>query len=189
MSTSAETPATRPLTAEEFAAIPNPADGSQLELVRGEVVAVSPPSFLHGLVQANLAYQLKRYVKQTNAGRVTVESGVLTETGPDTVRGPDAAFWSYQRLPADQTPVVFANVAPDLAVEVVSPSNSRKDIAGKVREYFAGGAKLVWIVDPDERTVTIYHKPGDGQVLWDDAILNGADVLPGFSCAVAELFS
>ena len=176
------------LTADEYARLPAPADGSQTELVKGEVVVMSPPSFIHGWVQNQFGFALETYARATKSGRVTVESGMLTEDGPDTVRGPDVAFWSFARLPLNQTPVVFANVAPDLAVEVVSPSNSRKDIAKKVREYFAAGGPMVWVVDPDERTVTVYRKPGDGKVLWDDATLTGDDVLPGFSCAVSDFF-
>jgi Uma2 family endonuclease len=176
------------LSAEEYARLPAPADGSPTEFVKGEVVVMSPPSFIHGWVQGNVYYLLRQHGDRTRSGRVTVESGMLTEEGPATVRGPEVAFWSYTRLPLDHTPVVFANIAPDLAVEVVSPSNSRKDIAKKVREYFAAGGPMVWVVDPDERTVTVYRKPGDGKVLWDDANLTGDDVLPGFACAVSEFF-
>ena len=188
MSTGTSTPVRAGLTAAEYAARPAADDGSQTELVRGEVVPVSPPSFLHGWVQVQVAFALEGYARRTRLGRVTVESGVLTETGPDTVRGPDVAFWSFARLPADQTPVVFANVAPDVAAEVVSPSNTRGQIARKVREYFAAGGPMVWVIDPDERTVTVYREPGNGTVLWDDAVLRGADVLPGFECPVAEFF-
>jgi Uma2 family endonuclease len=181
-------PAVKLITAEEYATMPLPADGSRTELVQGEVVTMSPPSFLHGLVQLQIGHLLKLHISKTKSGRATVESGVLTELGPDTVHGPAVAYWSYATLPADQVPVVFSNVAPDLVAEVVSPSNSRKDIATKVREYFKLGAKMIWVVDPEERTATVYRKPGDGRVLWDDATITGEDVLPGFTCPVAEFF-
>lgn len=177
------------LTAAEFAALPNPIDGSQQELVRGEVVTMPPPGFVHGVVQGNVYFALRQYANRTKSGRVTVESGVITENGADTVRGPDVAFWSFDRLPAEHTPVVYANVAPDLVAEVVSPSNTRKQVARKVREYFTSGVQLVWVVDPDEQTVTVYHKPGDGTVLWEDATVTGGDVLPGFECPVRDLFA
>jgi Uma2 family endonuclease len=186
------TPATtekRLLTVEEFAALPGPIDGSKQELVRGEVVTMPPPGFFHGIVQGTVYFLLRIYADRTKSGRVTVESGVVTETGPASVRGPDVAFWSFARLPAEDVPVVYANVAADLVAEVVSPSNTRKHLAQKVREYFATGVRVVWVVDPDERTVTVYHKPGDGKVLWEDATLTGDDVLPGFSCSVAALFA
>ena len=104
-----------------------------------QAIVTDPKGLTARDIQLNVGGMIRNHVKQGNLGRATVESGVLTELGPDTVRGPDVAYWSFERLPPDQTPVVFANVAPDLVAEVVSPSNSRKDIARKVREYFAGG--------------------------------------------------
>jgi Uma2 family endonuclease len=178
----------RLITAEEFARMPNPPDGSKQELVRGEIVTMPPPGFRHGTTQVNAAFMLKTYAKTVRPGHVTVESGVITETGPDTVRGPDVSYWSYERMPKDDAPVVYANIAPDVVVEVRSPSNTDEKITKKVREYFAGGARLVWIADPEDRTVTVYRQPGDGRVLWDDATLTGEDVLPEFSCKVSELF-
>jgi Uma2 family endonuclease len=182
------TATTKLLTAEEFAKLPSPADGSKQELVRGEVVTMPPPSFLHAIVQLNVATALKTFARQQKLGRVAVESGVVTDTGPDTVRGPDVAYWSFERLPADHVPVVYANVAPDLCVEVKSPSNTEQRTTKKVGEYFACGARMVWVVDPEERTATIYRKPGDGRVLWEDATITGEDVLPGFSCPLSEFF-
>lgn len=178
----------KPLTADEFARMPEPVDGSKQELVRGEIITMPPPGFLHGVVQSNVGFVLKTYTRATNFGRVTVESGVITETGPDTVRGPDVALWSFARLPADHVPVVYANVAADLCVEIRSPSNTDGRMTRKVREYFASGVRLVWVVDPEERTVTVYRGPGDGRVLWEDATITGEDILPGFTCPVAEFF-
>ncbi len=182
------TAAAKLLTAEEFARLPNPSDGSKQELVRGEIVTMPPPGFLHGTVQVNVTVAVKAFVKQHKLGRVTVESGVITERGPDSVRGPDVAFWSYQRVPKGDVPVVYANEPADLVAEVVSPSNTKQRMTLKVREYFDSGVRLVWVVHPEERTVTVYTKPGDGTVLWEDATLTGGDVLPGFSCPVAEFF-
>ncbi|MDB5313700.1 MAG: hypothetical protein JWO38_7902 [Gemmataceae bacterium] len=179
---------TKLLTAEEFAKLPEPPDGSKQELVRGEVVTMPPPGFLHGLVQTAVAFLLTTYARQTMRGRVTVESGVITEEGPSTVRGPDVAFWSFDRLPADHVPVVYANVAADLCVEVRSPGNTEEKMTEKVREYLHSGVKMVWVVDPDDRTVTVYRRPGDGRVVWDDATITGEDVLPEFSSLVAEFF-
>ncbi len=176
------------LTAQEFARLPNPADGSKQELVRGEIVKMPPPSFLHGIVQLNVATLLKVFAKEHNLGRVTVESGVITDTEPDTVRGPDVAFWSFQSLPADTTPEMYASVAPDLCVEIVSASNTPARTTKKVGEYLNCGSRMVWVIDPSERTVTIYTKPGDGRVLWDNTTISCEEVLPGFSRPVAEFF-
>jgi Uma2 family endonuclease len=182
------TAAAKLLTAEEFAHLPDPPDGSKQELVRGEIVTMPPPGFVHGNVPGNVYLAVKVFVKQHKLGRVTVESGVITERGPDSVRGPDVAYWSYQRLPQADIPVVYANEPADLVAEVVSPGNTKQRTTQKVREYFDSGVRLVWVVHPEERTVTVYTKPGDGTVRWEDATLTGGDVLPGFSCKVAELF-
>jgi Uma2 family endonuclease len=176
------------LTAEEFARLPDPIDGSKQELVRGEVVTMPPPGFLHGLVQLSIGSLLRAFARQSGLGRVTVESGQITEEGPSSVRGPDVAYWSYERLPAEHVPVAYANAAADLIAEVVSPSNTRKQLAAKVREYFASGVRMVWVVDPEERSVNVYRGPGNGTILWEDATISGEDVLPGFSCPVAEFF-
>lgn len=176
------------LTAEEFARMPAPLDGSRQELVRGEVVTLPPPAFLPGRVQVNIAFTLETFLRAHPLGQLTTESGVITERGPDTVRGPDVAYWSYARVPEDEMPVVYANEAADLVVEVVSPSNTRRKVGLKVREYFQSGVRLVWVVDPEERTATVYTRPGDGTVLWEDATLAGGDVLPGFACRVADFF-
>ncbi|MBY0512579.1 MAG: Uma2 family endonuclease [Gemmataceae bacterium] len=182
-------PATKKLlTADEFAKLPDPIDGSKQELVRGEVVTMPAPGFIHGKVQVNVAFALETYSRANKYGHVTVESGLPTEADPDTVRGPDVAVWSYAKVPADKLPEVYADVPADVVVEVLSPGNTRKPIAKKLREYFRVGVRLVWIVDPDDRTVTEYTKPGSGTVFWEDATLAGGEVLPGFTCPVTEFF-
>ncbi len=176
------------LTAQEFAVLPKPIDGSKQELVRGEIITMAPPGFRHGRCQIKVGVKLELYAESTKRGRVTVESGVITEKGPDSVRGPDIAYWSFERLPADQEPIVYANVAPDLVVEVLSPNDRERNWTQKVREYFASGVSMVWVVDPESRTVSIFRKPGEGRILWEDAELSGEDLLPGFSCKVAAFF-
>src|SRR3954447_11093781 len=125
---------TKLLTAEEFFHLPNPPDGSKQELVRGEVVTMPPPGFRHGDVQLAIGSLLRQFVRSNRTGRVTVESGVVTEDDPDTVRGPDVSFWSYERLPADQKPVGYPEVAADLCVEVRSPDQSLRGLRAKARE-------------------------------------------------------
>jgi Uma2 family endonuclease len=176
------------ITADEFAKMPDPIDGSKQELVRGEIITMPPPGFVHGLVQLNVAIALRTHARQTKSGRVTTASGAITEEGPDTVRGPDVAFWSFKRLPADRVPKVYANVAPDLCVEVLSPGNTNEKMTRKIKEYFTSGVQMVWVLDPDEQTVTVYRQPGDGRVLWNNTTISAEDLLPGFSCPVAEFF-
>ncbi|MBX9628560.1 MAG: Uma2 family endonuclease [Gemmataceae bacterium] len=180
--------ATKLLTAEEFARLPDPPDGSKQELVKGEVVTMPPPSFAHGKVQGNVYYALETHNRARSAGHVTVESGLVTERDSDTVRGPDVAFWSFERVPAGHDPGVYPAVAADLVVEVLSPGNTRRQVRDKLREYFAAGVRLVWVADPDDRSVTVYTRPGGGTVLWEDDTLTGGDVLAGFTCPVAEFF-
>jgi Uma2 family endonuclease len=176
------------LTADDFAKLPEPVDGAKQELVRGEVITMAPPSFMHAKVQGLVYLVLELFNRNANIGHVTLETGVITEENPDTVRGPVVAFWSYRTLPADRSPEAYAKVPPDLCVEVLSPSNTKQKMNKKTREYFAGGVQMVWVVDPEERTVTIYNEPGNGRVLWDDATLTAENILPGFSCPVAEFF-
>jgi Uma2 family endonuclease len=181
------TTAVKLITAAEFSRMPDPPDGSKEELVRGVIVTMPAPGFRHGITQTNAVFLLQSHTRATRCGRVTVESGLQTEFDPDTVRGPDVAFWSAQRLPLDQTPEVYPEVAADLVVEIQSPSR-QQTTQDKIREYLDRGLRMVWIVDPEARTVTVYRQPGEGRLLWQDAILTGEDVLPGFQCRVAEFF-
>jgi Uma2 family endonuclease len=176
------TTATKLITAKEFAALPNPPDGSKQELVRGAIITMPPPGFPHGRCQVKTCYALETYARQTRAWLVTVETGVITETDPDTVRGPDVAVWKADRLPLDQMPEGYPEIFPDLCVEVLSPSNTWRQINAKIREYFRGGVKMVWIIDPERRTVTVYRQSREGTVLGEEATLTVEDLLPGFSC-------
>ena len=122
------------ITAEAFAKMPNPPDGSKQELVKGVIVTMPPPGFRHGLRHGRVSSLLDQYGHSTRKGRVTVESGVITERDPDSVRGPDVSFWSAERLPFDQEPEGYPDVTPDLTVEVLSPGNTMKKIMAKLRE-------------------------------------------------------
>jgi Uma2 family endonuclease len=177
------------VTAEEYMLLPEPKDGTRLELVRGEVIAMPRPNWEHGEIQVNIASLLKAYLKQTPIGRVAVESGVITERGPDTVRGPDVSFMGKDRLPLGTRVQGFVEQAPDLCVEVVSPSNTRRKLNDKIKEYFFAGAREVWVVDPEERSVNVFREPMVGKIYKEEAVLDGGDVLPGFTCKVADLFA
>jgi Uma2 family endonuclease len=114
------------------------------------------------------------------------DTGVILERGPDTVRGPDVAFWSFKRQPT--LPKKYFEIAPDLAVEVLSPSNTPKRVDRKLKEYFFAGTTLVWIIDPERRSVQVYHAPDDGRILKEERTLVGEPVLPGFACPVSFFF-
>jgi Uma2 family endonuclease len=182
------TVAQKPITAEEFFLMPGDPNGHQ-ELVRGEVVRMCRPGFRHGLIQTRIARMLDEYVTAHRLGRVTVDSGLITERGPDSVRGPDIAYWSFERLPADQEPVGYPDVAADLCVEILSPNDRPGETKRKVREYFARGVRIVWVIDPEDRAVRVHRSPDEGRLLYESATLVGEDVLPGFTCLVADLFA
>ena len=176
------------LTAEEFMRLPSSKDGTKRELVRGIVVTMSAPGFLHGEVQLNIGLILKAFVKSNKLGRVTVESGLRTHYTPDSVRGPDVAFWSVSQVPLDAQLQGLPDGPAELCVEVLSPSNTTREMKDKIREYCFAGVKMVWVVDPVGHTVTVYRKPGNGLTLWEDGELSGEDVIPGFTCLVSDFF-
>lgn len=177
------------VTAEEFFRMPGAADGAKLELVRGEVITVCRPGFRHGLRQGRAYSLLDQYGRSTGRGRAVVESGIITEREPDTVRGPDVSFWSVDRLPLHLEPEGYPLTFPDLCVEVLSPTNVMAKIREKMQEFFNAGVRMVWIVDPEDRTVAVYRSMDEGQVLHESATLTCEDVLPGFRCLVKEFFS
>lgn len=176
------------MSLEEFVNRPNPLDGSREELVAGRVITMPPPRFQHGQIQLNVGAVLKSFVRPRSLGRVVTETGLVTRRDPDSVRGPDVAYWSRERLPLDAEVEVYPDVAADLCVEVLSPDERPRDVQQKLREYFECGVRMVWIVDPEARSVTVYRTLQEGRILWDDATISGEDVLPEFQCSVKELF-
>ena len=174
------------LTAEDFLVSPSPNDGARQELIRGEIATMPPPGGLHGVCCTNVVLAIGGYVKQHRLGTVACnDAGFVTERGPDSVRGPDISFWTAERL--KEVPVGYFEVAPDLAVEVLSPGNTRKQILAKLTEYFEKGVRLVWVLSPEDRTLTIYRTPAEARLLHETASASGEDVLPGFACRVGEL--
>ena len=175
------------VTVAEFEKMRDPEDGSQLELVRGEVVIMTPPQGKHGICCSEVARLLGNFVKPNKLGWVTSnDTGVVLEREPATVRGPDVAFWSLKRQPT--MPEGYFEIPPDLAVEVLSPNDRRSDVRAKIKEYVFYSVPLVWLVDPEARTVTVYRGSMRGTELDESDTLDGGDVLPGFSCQVADLF-
>ena len=158
------------------------------ELVRGELHEVTPPGGEHGEVACNAAYLVKHHVKKNKLGKVLVESGFYIERNPDTVRGPDVAFYSLATLPASGLPKTFVTFSPDLAIEIVSPNDSSEDVEEKVQEYLKAGVKRVWAVHPRTRSVYVYGPGATVRILHENDDLTGEDVLPGFQCKVHELF-
>lgn len=174
------------ITAEEFGRMPNPVDGALQELVRGEIVTMPPPKGRHGFCCSKADRRVGNFVDDHNLGTVVCnDTGFIMERDPDTVRGPDISFWSRQRLPV--LPEEYIEIPPDLAIEVISPSDVFSQVQRRVREFLASGVRLVWLIDPANRTVTVYRKGEPVQELEESDTLTGEEVLPGFACKVADL--
>lgn len=177
------------LTAQDLLNLPD--DGfHRHELVRGRLLVREPTKFRHGSTAARLGALLAMHVYKHKLGAITMaEGGYLLTTNPDTVRAPDVGFLQTSRVPQGEAQDFYVTYAPDLAVEVLSPSNRRAEINRKLGEYFAGGARLVWIVDPKRQTITVCHSPETKYVLSIKDTLDGEDVLPGFQCPVEDVFN
>ena len=175
------------LSAEEYYRLPEE-PGWRDELVEGSVVREPLPTFGHGNASARIAHFLLEWVGPRKLGEVVGECGFVVRREPDTVRGPDAAFVSAERLAAWSGDGPFFEGAPDLAVEVLSPSNTREEIDRKVREYLAAGARLVWVVDPASRSATVHRPGGAPRRLGPDDTLDGGEVLPRFTLPVSRIF-
>ena len=175
-----------PVTAEQLAELPG--DGLRRELVDGEILTMPPTGWVHGVVSAAVVHRLRSWVREHDLGyAVGAETGFVLGRRPDTVRAPDAAFVRKDRM-AGASPAGFAELAPDLVVEVLSPSDRASEVTRKALAWVHAGVRLVWVVDPEVRAVTV-HGPG-GIALLDDpaAVLDGGDVLPGFTLPLAVLF-
>ncbi len=175
----------RLLTAEEYARLPE-TPGYRDELVRGRVVREPSPGWPHSRVQSELHQRLANFVGEHRLGYAGVEAGFKVEHNPDTVRGPDVYFVSRQRLGPEE-PELYPEVGPDLAVEVLSPSNRPGEMAEKLAHYFAAGTRLAWVIDPKRRTAKIYRPGRAVRVLHEQDELDGEDVLPGFRCRLADV--
>jgi Uma2 family endonuclease len=174
-------------TADELLRMPD--DGFRYELVRGELIKMSPAGFLHGAVVARLTSRLEQYVNQHNLGCVTgAETGYSLERDPDTVRAPDIGFVSRARIEQTGLPRTFYPGPPSLSVEVVSPSDTAAEVDDKARAWLAAGTRLVWSVRPITRVVEIYRPSGKVVVLSECDTLTGEDLIPGFACPVSEIF-
>lgn len=165
-----------------------PDDGFRYELVRGELRRLPPAGDEHGCLALEIASHLKNHVKANNLGRTyAAETGFKLASDPDTVRAPDAAFVSRERVEK----AGYWPGAPDLAVEVVSPNDTHAQVTGKALAWLDAGCRMVLVADPERRAVTVYRSRSDIRILTSEAgdAIDGADVVPGWKLSIAELFA
>jgi Uma2 family endonuclease len=181
---------TERMTAEEFCEwVQRPEnDNRWFELVRGEVIELPAPLKPHGVVCMNLAVRLWLHAQGQGKGYLTTnDSGVILERDPDTVRGPDVAYYE-DALTFEELHPKYGEVPPRLAVEVLSSSDRYSRITEKIGDYLRNGVEMVWVVEPELRTVTVHRAAQPPRVLREADELTGDEVLPGFRCPVADLF-
>ena len=175
------------MTPEEFLVLPLP-DG-KAELVRGELRMIPPAGGPHGAAAANLVHLLSTYVRARKLGMVFGDGvGYELTTLPRTVRVPDASFVRADRLPPAGVGPGLLKLAPDLAIEVLLPSESESELEEKLSDYRLSGTALVWVVDPVRRLVRVVGRKEPERTLREGDSLGGGDAVPGFVCAVAQVF-
>jgi Uma2 family endonuclease len=159
------------------------------ELIAGKLYEMEPPGALHGAVAAQIAIVLGEHVRRHGLGQTFgAETGFHIRSDPDTVRAPDASFVRRERIEPTGIPVGYWPGAPDLAVEVVSPSDRGSEVAAKARDWLTAGASAVVVLDPADRTAVVYRAPERVDTIGPAHTLHLDDVVPGFAVAVADLF-
>lgn len=175
------------LTAEEYGRLEN--DGRLTELVRGRIVEMNRPFTAHGVQVYRAAMLLGKFVEQQHLGRISVgDAGIVTQRNPDTVRGPDVAFYSYQRIPEGPLPDQYWPVSPELVIEIRSKSDRWKDVVLKVAEYLGANVLTVAVIDPVSQRVYVYSADNETTILSNTDVLKFPDILPGFEVVVGSLF-
>ena len=178
----------REITAEELLRMPD--DGFRYELVRGELRRMTPAGNVHGRVAMNIAWHPAQHVRAHDLGTVyAAETGFKLATDPDTVRAPDVAFVSRERIEAVGEVEGYWPGAPDLAVEMLSPNDSHVEVEEKVFDWLEAGTKMVLVVNPRRRSVTLYRSHSDIAILSGADVLDGGDVVPGFQLGLREMFA
>jgi Uma2 family endonuclease len=171
------------MTAEELLNLPD--DSMRHELIKGELLTMPPPNFNHGRISANLMMLLGQFVKVNRLGDMCGEAGYILERDPDTVLGPDVSFVAKDR---SQRPDGYYSGPPDLAVEVLSPSDRRGKVEYKLSLWLELGTRSVWLVNPRRRTVEVCKSTGEKTLFHEtDELVD--DTVPGFRVKVSEIFA
>lgn len=174
------------LTADEFQKLD---DGRRLELERGEIVVMNQPGLRHGRVCTKVGSLVDQFVDKHQLGQVfNNDAGIVTTRDPDTVRGPDVMYYSYQRLPKEDLPEGYADVAPEVVFEVLSPDDRPRRVIRKIAEYLSAGVLCVVVLDPESRTVSL-HRPGQvaNELAFQDTLLL-PEIADHFEVPVAKFF-
>lgn len=181
------TTSTALMTAEEFMELPE--DGYRYELINGELERMPPPGFPHGRIQARLVVPLGQFVWDHDLGEVFGEVGVKLTSNPDTVLAADITFITKHRLKEAGEVTGYWLGPPDLAVEVLSPSDRPSKVKTRIADWFGYGVKQLWIVNQKNRTVTVYRAPSDATTFCGSDNLEAQDLLPGFRLSLDRIFS
>lgn len=185
----ANAPTDRLLTTDDLLALPD--DGQhEYELVRGKLVPMPPPNWRSSAVATSVVIEMGSFVKQHRLGMcLGADGGFILEHDPDTVRIPDCSFIRAERVEREAPERGIWPSAPDLAVEVLSPSNRFTEMAEKVENYLRSGVRLVWVIDPEARVAFVYAPGRPVTRVGEDGTLSGEDVLPGFTLSLAEVWA
>ena len=177
---------TKLVTADELLRL---SSKGRYELIKGELIEMSPPGFEHGAIANQLAFFITGHALRQNLGRVlAAETGFRLSRNPDTVRAPDVAFVAKEHLPA-KPPKGYADFMPDLVAEVVSPSDDPDDVQAKMKEWLDAGVRLVLVVYPGSRQVAVYRSLREVTILTEGDTLTAEDLLPGFALPITSIFA
>lgn len=176
------------ITAEEY--LLQAESDRPTELVEGVMYTMNPPGFRHGQICSRIAYLLQGFLEENPTGTVVCnDSGVITQRDPDTVRGADVAYYSYQTVPHGQAPEGYPPGPPDIVFEVLSPNDQVANIKQKTSEYLRAGVAVVGVVDDRQRSITTYRAGDQTDVLDETDELTFPNELPGFAVPVSKIFA
>jgi Uma2 family endonuclease len=178
---------TQTITSEDLLKMPD--DGFRYELVRGELKKMSPSGHMHGEIAMKAGWRLAQHVEANKLGKVyAAETGFLLSSDPDTVLAPDVAFVSQRRLEEVGDVEGYWPGAPDMVIEVISPSDTYSEVEEKVVQWLSDGTRMVVVLDPRKRTATVYRSLTDITILTEEETIDGGDVVPGWKMPVSDLF-
>ena len=182
-------PSPRLLTCADVIALPEslPTGDVRYELDNGRLVILAPPGDLHGAIQLNIGYELKRQGELAGHGKARTEVGIVLWRDPDRLVGADVAFVAKSSLPLKVTNEGYLETIPDLIVEIRSRNDTLAELMAKARDYLTAGVRIVWLVDPPSRAVLAYHGQSEPQQLGENDALDAGDVIPGFRLTVSDI--